>query len=1167
MKNFKKVLALVLVMSIVMSFATISSAADFTDQNEVEYKEAVDVASAIGVIAGRPDGSFDPDGDVTRAEMAKLIAFIMNGGDDVGAQYEYANAFTDCTNHWAKGYIGYAYTMGIINGRGGAIFDPDSNVTGVEGMKMALVALGYDADYEDWTGQDWAQNIMKDARTAGLTLNFDASTNFYMPLSREEAAQLLLNALEADVIYYESTGTQVETPGFTWKEDPVVESMPYDDASDYAGRVDDYQGANSTGDHAMQLAEQKFPDLKHHVGLTDDAMKRPASSWGFKGKEIGVYPNGATYTFAIDEAVIMLDKNDADYDADRDGDNNGTDDLVDKLRDLAGYGKLDFDGANYWLNAQDVTITNSLAIDVFAGDRVEIFVNSRDVTEVTDVVIAHNTLGVIEKVDTNIRSGDVADGVEAYLTLARADGTGKVTYKDTDIVDYDEDTYVEGAALAIAVDRDGSQDHCIRDSYVAETYEGLITKAKENNTGITFDGKDYTTVNVADSKATPNGGILPENVDFEEEYIVYLTAEGYVMAMEGAEAIADVGDVYYVTAVDEKPKDSFSTAKYEAQAVSLKDGSIVVVDIEDAAYAAFTGVATIDANGTIASAPSGDWADEGEGLYVFKDDEVIYTNKSTNAAGADAEFDLINSLATGSAATYTSDSGNGVFDMIPYTSDGEFDNGTVDYDVLDDDDVKLELAPSAYAVNMAGALGDDVKSDARSIIAGGRGYFVDEATQFVSIQTNHSSHATSVNVSVGGMKMSTDAGGTDNGVDGSGVAIPTQAIVVSKNQVAEYVVYTGHDLSTAVASMEDIYYLASIDHEVAGGDEGTFYSCVTGEKSTLVFTGTHDTGKFYTYKPVEEGSEIYKLTEFKGDKAGNWADVTDVTRDGILVGVELDEISIDETGAMFNSRSNDEFNGGATNGNVSFDITDADIVDLRSASQKAADTVATEEITDLTKLDNAFDDAGSIHEVDALVFNGKIALIAVKDVQGPGWVDPNPNTPPPPAGNLTWLDVSNIAAPEYYTDNGRTATNTEVKTMLEGAGLHNVKMVNGKWNYSEDEAGDISYEGVTVTPAQMFKVTVGNITNGATNATGTTFAGTADVAYLPAAGGVVTVTVTVGGTTTTGSVDFSATGGTVDAGDVALASGAAATDTHDLAITVGAITADVATLGISVANT
>ena len=73
MKNFKKVLALVLVVATLLSFATVASAItskDYKDAANIDYTNAVDVLSYIGVLNGYGDGTFKPEGEITRAEAA-----------------------------------------------------------------------------------------------------------------------------------------------------------------------------------------------------------------------------------------------------------------------------------------------------------------------------------------------------------------------------------------------------------------------------------------------------------------------------------------------------------------------------------------------------------------------------------------------------------------------------------------------------------------------------------------------------------------------------------------------------------------------------------------------------------------------------------------------------------------------------------------------------------------------------------------------------------------------------------------------------------------------------------------------------------------------------------------------------------------------------------------
>ena len=157
MNNLKRVLSLALSSIMLVGMMAVgASAADFSDADKIEHADAVNVLVALSVINGKDDGSFDPEGDVTRAEMAKMIAVAMNGGKDTNTGVKGTPSFTDIKGHWAESYIEYCYDMKIISGRGDGTFDPGANVTGLEATKMVLTALGYDAEAYKLTGASWA---------------------------------------------------------------------------------------------------------------------------------------------------------------------------------------------------------------------------------------------------------------------------------------------------------------------------------------------------------------------------------------------------------------------------------------------------------------------------------------------------------------------------------------------------------------------------------------------------------------------------------------------------------------------------------------------------------------------------------------------------------------------------------------------------------------------------------------------------------------------------------------------------------------------------------------------------------------------------------------------------------------------------------------------------
>lgn len=208
MRNLKRVLTMVMAIAMLMSLLVVgTSAANFSDDSKIVNAEAVDTMSALNIINGRTDGSFDPAGIVTRAEMAKMICVALNGGKDpqLGAT---ANTFKDTKGHWAAGYIEYCYNLGIVSGRGDGNFDPNATVTGTEAAKMLLVTLGYDSKNEGFTGATWAIAVNVRANQKDFFEDL-ATMNPSAGLTRDNAAQMVYNAINAVKVEYEYKLTTV----------------------------------------------------------------------------------------------------------------------------------------------------------------------------------------------------------------------------------------------------------------------------------------------------------------------------------------------------------------------------------------------------------------------------------------------------------------------------------------------------------------------------------------------------------------------------------------------------------------------------------------------------------------------------------------------------------------------------------------------------------------------------------------------------------------------------------------------------------------------------------------------------------------------------------------------------------------------------------------------
>ena len=301
MKNFKKVLALVLAIATLLSFATVASAktADFSDAADVQNVEALDVLSYIKVLEGyKADNSFKPAKNITREEAAKIIAIFANKSTDISSLYTSANPFADEKGRWGESYVAYGYRAGIIAGKNATTFAPKSNVKGTEFLKMVLVVLGYDQNKEGLVGSSWAVNTLELAKHKGLMdgLNdFEPNT----ALTRDEAAQIMLNALKAETVVYGQTVTNLvwnAANGYwtttTATTAPAVYVSPN-------GAVNNYE-------HKLLAAG---------FGLTltadTDAWGRPTHTWTKGAATIGSYIDSdklvKTYNTSVAECQIAAD--------------------------------------------------------------------------------------------------------------------------------------------------------------------------------------------------------------------------------------------------------------------------------------------------------------------------------------------------------------------------------------------------------------------------------------------------------------------------------------------------------------------------------------------------------------------------------------------------------------------------------------------------------------------------------------------------------------------------------------------------------------------------------------------------------------------------------------------------------------------------------------------
>ena len=275
----KKLLAMVLALVMTLSLAVSANAA-FKDDKSIsdDYAESVAVLNGMGVFKGYEDGSFKPEGNITRAEVATIIYRIYTADvakNDKSGLYATYNKFSDMAGAgWAQGYIGYCANAALVKGYPDGTFKPSGNVTGYEVLAMILRAVGYDKNNE-FSGADWALHVAQTAQQLGVLDNVAKTTDLNAPASRELVAELLFQGIQKAQVTY--------TPAFGYVTDKVISTK-----------------TNSLGEKNFKLAS----------AAASDKWGRPATKWtyttGDKATTFVEKPD-LTYTKAVTECDVAHD--------------------------------------------------------------------------------------------------------------------------------------------------------------------------------------------------------------------------------------------------------------------------------------------------------------------------------------------------------------------------------------------------------------------------------------------------------------------------------------------------------------------------------------------------------------------------------------------------------------------------------------------------------------------------------------------------------------------------------------------------------------------------------------------------------------------------------------------------------------------------------------------
>lgn len=197
----------------------ISKATTFTALYEAEVKETpvptvepteepvqvgnepiINVNYTAPYASGYEDGAFRPENNITRAELAAMIARLSYGGDLPDGMY--ASSFPDVAEDaWYNKYIAYLEDKDVISGYEDGTFRPNNTIT--RGEICAVIAraqryeiLPYSGMFADVIDYDWAKDYIETLAVKNIVTGYEDGTfGPYSPLTRAEAVAIINRVL------------------------------------------------------------------------------------------------------------------------------------------------------------------------------------------------------------------------------------------------------------------------------------------------------------------------------------------------------------------------------------------------------------------------------------------------------------------------------------------------------------------------------------------------------------------------------------------------------------------------------------------------------------------------------------------------------------------------------------------------------------------------------------------------------------------------------------------------------------------------------------------------------------------------------------------------------------------------------------------------------------
>ncbi|MBR2934269.1 MAG: S-layer homology domain-containing protein [Oscillospiraceae bacterium] len=849
MRNMKRVLSLVLAMVMLLGMLTIPTGAanNFADADQIVNTEAVDITAGMGLFAGS-DGKFNPQGTVTRAQMATIIVKMMYGSDFNADSFKGAgNPFPDTAafeGGWAEGYINACFQMGVVKGYGDGTFKPGNQVTTAEAVTMIINALKVDAGEGEWPN-----TVMAKATEMKLFGDLKPAPATNTALIRDQLAVIVLEGLQ-----YSPSGSNTYT--YTTPGGKTLEFPSLEDAMTTVG-VENAESLTVTP--AEDTLAKKVYNLKIETGFVTDNQATGAdytvvgdvdfdveTGLDMIGHYVSVYYQVPKSNQSVDayKVYTVVDESEVV---------TVSEDIEAAKEFKAAFGK------NY-----------------VPAESVLVFENDYNLSEATTITGSY-TAGSVADAGTYVINDNK---IVAYLKPA----TRYASYIAS-ISEFDgEKTYMLGGMYETIAEEDitlylgAKKDDFVtfvkaKDQYVlspVDPMKGTISKTGKNSDGedvLTLNGQEYVAFGAANNyTAGAELTIAVDSSTFEygEQYVMYVTQDNLVVGWklsEGGSSDIDVNKIVYAKGAFQKTiKDSYGakTVQYVLQAVNVQGKEEHYLLAEERPATGVTLDGNFDWNNGISAYT--------EGFYVLEDynDPTDPNNSEAKKAG----IKTVSPVGLRSNMGTEMDNGWTYAENLFYGAN-RWGGSSIKVPASTSNNHVCTTSCKGFAGGSAyHSYNDDNSKDKNTF----RTYYTD-ATQFLMV---HGEKGEELKCAAGGQDFSVSLAGN------STFTLPMLFTVESDGFIQVVMTVFLKDPEDLSADNPTIYVADSKPMGTApGGDVYQAYVAKTAEPiEIVVIAGTAVTAGFKEYTVDEDGR--YKLSDSPNDSTYMSMVLTGVTSAGRL---------------------------------------------------------------------------------------------------------------------------------------------------------------------------------------------------------------------------------------------------------------------------------------------